>query len=429
MSFYTSLSSLRGAQTDLSTTANNIANVGSYGFKRSRAQFGDIMPASSTTAGQGTRLKGIEQQFTQGGFESSSRELDLAISGSGFFVTRSGLTGGTTYFSRNGSLAIDADRYLVDSNGAYVQVLPVDAEGNTGAPNLGAARNLQFPTMSGTPRATGLINLSATLPSSADLPPSRSVYSASNPYAFDRLDPNSYNYSQQTTVYDSEGTAIPATLYFVRTQSVASGDPANTWDVHVFVGNEEASTAAGTPPTPLTLTFDNAGVLTSPAAPAAFQQVYPAGASAPLSLTFDFGSATQQASGSFTIASLDQDGVAAARLNDVSIGADGLVTATFSDGSTQSLGKLLVANFANPAGLRQQGDSRWTVTGDSGAAQAGTPGGEGFGRVQSGTLERANVDITEELVALISAQRNFQANAKAIETANAMTQSIMNLRG
>ena len=154
MSFYTSLSGLRGAQTDLSTISNNIANVGSIGFKRSRAQFGDIMPASSTTAGQGTRLKGIEQEFTQGGFDTSARDLDLAISGTGFFVTRDALTGGTTYFSRNGSLSVDGQRYLTDSNGGYIQVLPVDAEGNVTATGLDASRNIQLPLTSGTPRQT-----------------------------------------------------------------------------------------------------------------------------------------------------------------------------------------------------------------------------------------------------------------------------------
>lgn len=422
MSFYTSLSGLRGAQTDLATTANNIANVGSVGFKRSRASFGDIKPASSTTAGQGARLKGIEQQFTQGGFETSARELDLAISGSGFFVTRDDLTGGSTYFTRNGSIAVDAQRYLVDSNGAYVQVLPVDDEGNVTATTLAAARALQLPERSGTPRATSLVNLSVTVPASADKPADRAMYSATTPWAFDRLDPNSYNYSQQTTVYDSEGSPVPATLYFVRTGSVADGDPADAWEVHTFFGNEDATG------TPITLQFDATGAITAPTGPQALATVQPSGASAPLTVSLDFGTATQQTTGAFDIASLAQDGVGAAKLNDLSVSETGLVTATFGDGTTQALGKVLLANFANPTGLRQQGDARWTVTGDSGPAIVGTAGGEGFGRVQSGTLERANVDITEELVSLISAQRNFQANAKAIETANAMTQSIMNLR-
>ena len=422
MSFYTSLSGLRGAQTDLATTANNIANVGSVGFKRSRASFGDIKPASSTTAGQGTRLKGIEQQFTQGGFETSARELDLAISGTGFFVTRDDLTGGSTYFTRNGSVAVDAQRYLVDSNGAYVQVLPVDDEGNVTATTLAAARALQLPERSGTPRATSLVDLAVTLPGSADKPADRAMYSATTPWAFDRLDPNSYNYSQQTTVYDSEGSPIPATLYFVRTGATADGDPADTWEVHTFLGNEDATG------TPVTLTFDATGAITSPTGPQALATVQPSGASAPMTISLDFGTATAQTTGSFDIASLAQDGVGAAKLNDLSVSETGLVTATFADGTTQALGKVMLANFANPTGLRQQGDARWTVTGDSGPAIVGTAGGEGFGRIQSGTLERANVDITEELVALISAQRNFQANAKAIETANAMTQSVMNLR-
>jgi flagellar hook protein FlgE len=428
MSFYTSLSGLRGAQTDLSVISNNIANVGSLGFKRSRAEFGDIMPASSTTAGQGTRLKTIQQQFTQGAFETSERELDLAISGSGFFVTRDALTGGTTYFSRNGSFAVDGQRYLTDSNGGFVQVLPVDTEGNVTASGLAAARNLQLPLTNGLPSATTLMNLAVTLPQTADKPDTRAVYNPGHPYAFDRLDANSYNFSQQTTVYDSEGNAQPATLYFVRTGSTVAGDPADTWDVHLFVGNEEASATAATPPVPLQLSFDATGTLTAPTTSTTFSSVFPSGASAPLALTLDFGTATVQKPGAFSVDSIDQNGVPSAKFSDVSIGEDGLVTAVFSDGSTLAIGKLLIANFSNPAGLRQRGDGRWTVTGDSGPVIVGEAGTDEFGRIQTGALEQSNVDVTEELVSLIAAQRNFQANAKAIETANTMTDSIINLR-
>jgi flagellar hook protein FlgE len=429
MSFYTSLSGLRGAQTDLSTVSNNIANVGSIGFKRSRAQFGDIMPASVTTAGQGARLRGIEQQFTQGGFEASARDLDIALGGSGFFVTRDSLTGGTTYFSRNGSLSVDGQRYIVDSNGGYVQVLPVDAEGNTTANSLEAARNIQLPLTSGTPRATTLIDLAVTLPSTADKPALRAVYNPSNPYAFNRLDPNSYNYSQQQTVYDSDGNAQSATLYFVRTGSVAAGDTTDTWDVRMFIGNEEASSTSGSPtPVPLELEFDGSGALVSPTSSVSFSSVFPSGASAPIAVTLDFDAATRQQAGAFTVGSINQDGIASAKLSDVSIREDGLVSATFSDGTVQALGKLMIANFSNPQGLRQRGDGRWTTTGSSGPAIVGEAGTDAFGRIQSGALERSNVDITEELVSLIAAQRNFQANAKAIETANQMDQSIINMR-
>jgi len=428
MSFYTSLSGLRGAQTDLSVISNNIANVGSIGFKRSRAEFGDIMPPSTTTAGQGTRLKSIEQQFTQGGFETSERELDLAISGPGFFVTRDALTAGSTYFSRNGSLKVDGQRYLVDSNGGYIQVLPVDTEGNITATGLGAARNIQLPLTSGTPRATSLLSLGVSLPQTADKPDTRAVYNPGHPYTFDRLDANSYNFSQQTTVYDSEGNAQAATLYFVRTGSTTAGDAADTWDVHLFVGNEEASASGSTPVVPLQLTFDASGNLSSPTTSTTFSSVLPSGASAPIALTVDLGPATHQGPGTFSVDSVNQDGVASAKFSDVSIGEDGLITAVFSDGSTQALGKLIIANFSNPAGLRQQGDGRWTITGDSGAAIIGQAGNDGFGRIQTGALEQSNVDVTEELVSLIAAQRNFQANAKALETANTMTDSIINLR-
>jgi len=418
MSFYTSLSGLKGAQTDLGVVSNNIANVGTVGFKKSRAQFGDIVAASRTTAGQGTRLKKIEQQFSQGGFEASSKELDLAIAGQGYFITRDGLTGGTTSFTRNGAFAIDNERYLVDSNGGYVQVLPVDPEGNVTSGGLESARNLQLPLTSGTPRATSLMELSVGLPASGFIPST----------AFDRLDPNSYNHSVQSTVYDSAGNTFASTLYFVRTQSTQAGDPINEWDVYTFVGDEQAGTG-GNATAPITLQFDASGALTSPTTPTALDPVSPAGASAPLNITLDFGSATNQSTGTFTLASLEQDGFAPGTLDDISISENGLVTATFSNGETQALGTLAMANFSNPTGLKQRGDARWAVTGDSGDAIVGTAGEDGFGRVQSGALERANVDITEELVALIAAQRNFQANAKAIETANTMTQAIFNLRG
>ncbi|WP_106638996.1 flagellar hook protein FlgE [Allosphingosinicella vermicomposti] len=429
MSFYTSLSGLKGAQTDLATTSNNVANVNSYGFKKSLTLFGDIASASRTTPGNGTRLKAIEQQFMQGGFEATARELDIAITGNGFLVTRNSLTGGPTLFTRNGHLSLDKNNYLMDAAGGYVQVMPVDPEGNVTSTGLEAITALQIPAQSGVPQATSNIDLTINLPSSADLPSDRPVYNAANPYAFDRLDPNSYNHTVQTTVFDSAGRSIPATIYFVRTASIDGGDPTNGWEARMFVGSEPvtADAAAASQPAPLVMTFDAAGVMTAPAGAFTFADVIPAGSAEPLSLTLDFGS-TAQGAGAFRLANIDQDGAAAGKLDDISIGADGLVTASYSNGDTRALGKLAIANFANPVGLKQRGDAHWSVTGDSGDAQIGEAGTEGFGGVQSGGLERANVDITDELVALISAQRNFQANAKAIETSNNMTQAIVNMR-
>lgn len=430
MSFYTSLSGLKGAQTDLATVSNNVANVNSYGFKKSLTLFGDIASGSRTTPGYGTRLKAIEQQFMQGGFEATARELDVTITGNGFFVTRASLTGGPTLFTRNGHLSLTKDNYLTDATGGFVQVMPVDPEGNVTSTAFSSIGPLQIPATSGTPRATSLMNVSVSLPSSGDIPADRPVYNAQNPYAFDRLDPNSYNHSVQTMVYDSAGRTIPATIYYTRTTSTDQGDPSNIWEARVFVGNQEVSSdpAQPTPAVPLQLTFDAAGVLQTPNAPVQFADVTPSGSPDPISMTFDYGTTTRQAAGAFNLASLTQDGVSAGKLDDISIGEDGLVTASYSNGDTRPLGKLAIANFANPVGLKQRGDAHWSVTGDSGDVQIGEAGSEGFGSTQSGGLERANVDITEELVALISAQRNFQANAKAIETAGNMTQAIVNLR-
>jgi flagellar hook protein FlgE len=274
MSFYTSLSGLKAAQTDLAVIANNVANVGSAGFKKSRAVFGDLFASSPTQAtkmiaGQGTRLNGITQQFTQGTLEATDKTLDLAVAGEGMFVVRGDPPRSELSYTRNGAFNAIGGK-ITDTIGSTLQLLPVDA---TGA-------------------VTG------------------------------------------TTTADLTDFALPAF---------------------------------------------------KPGAP--------------------------------TVG-----------LANISIGDDGLVTATYSDGSNEFLGKVAMAGFTAQEGLRPIGDAHWQSTGDSGpptinAAQTGA-----LGSIRSGAIERANVDITEELVALIGAQRNFQANAKAIETASAMTTTIINLR-
>jgi flagellar hook protein FlgE len=449
MSFYTSLSGLKAAQSDLSVISNNVANVGTVGFKKSSSQFGDIISASplqsSAVAGQGTRLKGIDQQFTQGGFKSSERSLDLAISGQGFFVTKTGVTNGSISYTRNGSFSVDADRNVVDNSGAYVQVLPTDASGTVTATGIASARNLQLPLTSGLSRATSDIDLSINLPSTADLPASRSVYGVSNPYAFDRFDLNSFNQQAATTVYDIQGNALPATIYYSRLTTPTAGDPTSQWEARLFVGDTQVSAdgnAATVPPAPLIMTFDANGTMTAQgyydnATPPVLQpltgaidyaDVQPAGAAATLALTVDYGSNTRQTASPFTVKTFNQDGYAAGQLDNVTVDSEGMVVASFSNGTSQALGKIMIANFTNPEGLRQLGDAKWAATGASGDPIVGEAGTNGFGSVASGSLEQANVDITEELVALIQAQRNFQANAKAIDTANQMTQTVVNLR-
>ena len=438
MSFFTSLSGLKGAQSDLAVISNNVANVGSVGFKKSRAEFGDLISASplqsGSVAGQGSRLKEISQQFTQGGFQTSDRALDLAVSGQGFFVTK---TGAQMSFTRNGAFSLDGDRYLVDSNGAYMQVLPVDSSGILSASGIASATNLQIPQTAGQPVATSAVQLAVTLPSNAELPKTRSSYNLTTSiYKFNRFDSNSYNYSTATTVYDSSGNPQQATLYYVRTSvpDTAANPPVttSTWDAHLFIGDQEADStndATKNPATPLQMTFDSTGKLTLPTQPKQFSSVLPAGAGAPMAITLTFDAAnTRQASSTFTPGTITQNGKASGQLNNISVDTNGLVSATFSDGTTKKLGAIMIANFPNTNGLRQLGDSRWGQSGLSGVPVISQAGSGSAGTIQSGALEEANVDITEELVSLISAQRNFSANAKAIETANNMTQTIVNLR-
>ncbi|KRB86660.1 flagellar basal body FlaE [Sphingomonas sp. Root710] len=434
MSFYTSLSGLKAAQTDLGVISNNVANVGTTAFKRSNTEFADLVSSSPTQsagiAGQGTRLRAINQQFTQGGLASSERSLDLAISGQGFFVTRASGSNAQIAYTRNGSFSVDKSRYLTDSSGAYLQVLPTDSTGTVTSSGITAIRPVQLPLTSGTSKATEEIDLAVTFPSAADVPSARSAYSASSPYAFDRNDPNSYNQSTTTTVYDTAGTAYPMTTYYIR-ENIPSGSTTDTnWTAHTFIGDQELSydASATTQPAPLTLTFDSAGVMTAPTGTITTDAITPSGASAPLSFELTYGGATKMGAVPFTMTSFDQDGFAAGQLDNISIGTDGLITATFSNGDTQALGKIVVANFSNPEGLRQLGDSKWSATGNSGEPMISEAASNGAGTIQSGALEQANVDITEELVALIQAQRNFSANAKAIEAANTMTTTIVNLR-
>jgi len=442
MSFYTALSGLKASQTELSVIANNVANVGTTGFKKSTAEFGDIISSAplqtSTVAGQGTRLRGIDQQFTQGGFENSDRSLDLAISGQGFFVTRTSNSNSQVAYTRNGGFRVDANRFVVDSSGAYLQVLPTDQNGVLTATGLNSTRSLQLPLTSGTSGRDQTVDESITFPSEADIPSQRQVYTGGNTYAFDRFDANSYNQSTTTTVYDAAGNSFPMTSYYIRSSAPDSAamppTTTSTWTVHTFIGDKEISydTAAMTQPAPGTLTFDAQGTLTqvNGAAPATVttSSVSPTGSTGLIGFDLTFGIATKQASAPFTLTSFTQDGFAAGQLDNVSVDANGLVSATFSNGDTQALGKIVLATFSNPEGLRQLGDSKWGSTGISGEAIVSEANANGTGLIQSGALEQANVDITEELVALIQAQRNFSANAKAIEAANTMTQTIVNLR-
>lgn len=248
MSFYTSLTGLNGAQADISTISNNIANVGTTGFKRARAEFGDIFATSplqnaSSAIGSGTILKSIKQQFTQGNIQSSLNALDLAISGQGFFAMKPSLTSSQTVYTRNGSFSVNNDRYVVDSKGQYLQVFPVNADGSVTSTSISSAQNLQLPVNSGLPSATTKIQLGLNLPADATIIPNDPKYTASNPYKFNRTDASTFNQSTSITIYDSLGNPTIATIYYVKTSNATDISPYNKWQTHVYVGDKELDPA------------------------------------------------------------------------------------------------------------------------------------------------------------------------------------------
>ena len=240
MSFYTALTGLNGSQADISATSNNIANVGTTGFKRSRAEFGDIFATSplqnaSSSIGSGTILKGIKQQFTQGNISSSLNALDLAISGQGFFTLKPSLTSAQKVYTRNGSLNVNNDRYVVDSAGQYLLVYPVNDDGSVTAKDLDSALPLQLPVTSGDPQATSNISLGVNVPAAADVVTDRPEFT--DGYNFDPTDPNTFTNSTSITIFDDLGNPTIATMYFIKTQSASAADPTNKYDTRLVIND------------------------------------------------------------------------------------------------------------------------------------------------------------------------------------------------
>ena len=420
MTFYTSLSGLQASQTDMSVISHNLANVSTSGFKKSRSQFADVIASNLTSdprtiIGSGTVVKENRQQFTEGNLTTTGSALDLTISGDGFFAVKTTGNNAQVDYTRNGALSVDTNRNVVDAQGSYLQVYPVDTDGNPTATGADGLMNLTLPQTSGTPKATTAVTLDVNLSSNSAMPTTTT---------FDRTDPTSYNNATATTVYDSNGNAETMTSYYVRTPTTAT-DGSSTWAVHSYLDSQPLTVNGSADP--VMLTFSNKGAMTAPGTATTYDAVQPTGSTTTQALTLDLAGSTQVAS-AFSVASRSQDGKATGQLSGVSVDESGVVTASFSNGDSKKLGMVAIANFTDPTGLRQLGNSYWAATGISGTPTLGSAGENGFGSLKTGTLEGSNVDITEELVDLIAAQRNFQANAKALDTQSQISQTIFNIR-
>jgi flagellar hook protein FlgE len=401
MPFRTALSGLNAASADLRVTGNNIANAGTAGFKQSRAEFADIFNGISKTAiGAGVRLAAVTQQFTQGNIDFTGNNLDLALSGEGFFVVSDG---GAQNFTRDGSFQVDRDGYVVNSSGKRLLAYPVQ-DPVTGTFNRGALDPLQLSTTESPPSATGTVEAVFNLASDAtDL----------SAIPFDTTDPSSYGFTTSMTVYDSLGGPHVGTLFFRNVGALS-------WESYFSV---DGTQVGGAQP----MTFGADGSLTAPVGNVNFGPYLPSNGANPLDIAFDFSGATQFGS-SDTVTALRQNGFASGRLTGVDIDDRGVVLARFTNGQSQPLGRVAVASFANTQGLQSIGDNAWVETFAAGEALYGVAGEGDLGTVQSGGLESSNVDIASQLVNLIAAQRNFQANAQVISTADDITQTIINIR-
>ena len=249
MAFFTSLTGLNAATAQLGVTSNNIANAGTTGFKRSRAEFADIFSSSplqksSSVIGQGTIIKGISQEFSQGNIEFSQNTLDLAISGQGFFALKPDFTSVQTVYTRNGSFSLNSDRYVVDGSGQYLLTFPVNADGSVITTARDAAQELRIPDTSGLPRASSAISLGLNLPAAAEVIPNRDVFASGQAeYRFDPTNPDTFNTSTSITVFDSLGNPSIATIYYVKTQNANVENPTNKWQTYIFVGGREIKPA------------------------------------------------------------------------------------------------------------------------------------------------------------------------------------------
>jgi flagellar hook protein FlgE len=407
MAFGIALSGISASQTDLDVTANNIANSETTGFKESRTQFSELFSSSlqgvsALQAGNGTRVSSVAQQFSQGNIQTSSNNLDMAINGSGFFVVSKN---GSREYSRAGAFSTDSNGYVVNSSGQRLQVYPTTSNGSY---NTSTLSDLQMNVSQSPPSATNTATLVFNLPSDATQPTSAT---------FDPADANSYNNSTSVTVYDSLGAAHTSTLYFVKSAT------ANQWDTYQYIDGT-AVPAAGTPQT---LTYSTSGVLTSPASGSiSFGSYTPSTGAAAMNISFNVADATQYGS-SFGTTSISQDGYTTGQLTGVSVDASGVVQANFTNGQSVSLGKVAMVNFANPQGLQKLDSTNWAETYNSGQPVFGSSNASGFGQLQSGALETSNVDVTKQLVNMIVAQRNYQANAQMISAEKSISETIISM--
>lgn len=403
MAFSTSINGLMAVQQDMGVISNNIANVGTVGFKRSDTLFSEIYTAAVGPAGADGSSDGVltrvRSDFGQGSFEFTSRPLDLAIDGQGLFVLKNEQE---TSYTRAGAFRLDSNRYIVTEGGANLQGFAADADGQIS----GALSDLQIGAALLEQKSTENINIGGNLDSRALTP---------GMTPFDPTNPESYSFSAATTIFDSTGTARQVSLFFVK-NDIAPGQ---------FTVSARVDDALQ--PESVLLEFTATGEI-DPASDselvlASYQQ--PEGAAQPV--TIDLSNLTSFGVTS-SVSSITQDGFPAGELTGFAFDRSGIAYASYSNNEVRAVGQVAVATFRNTQGLASNGKTTFTESATSGLAEIGKPDAGARGFIRPNALESANVDLTVELLALIEAQRSFQSIAQAIQNENEASDALLQLR-
>lgn len=428
MAFSAALSGLNAAQNNLSVTGNNIANANTIGFKKSRSEFVDVYAASlagvsKTAPGAGVRVGNVAQQFLQGNLQFTDNNLDMGISGEGFFVlAKSPSETNDRTYTRSGEFKLNEDGYVVNNQGQAM--LAFKPNGSTVADGFstGVMQPIQINTIAGKPQETNQVEYGVNLDASA---PAIAA-------AFDKSLSSTYTSQTSATVYDSFGSSHIMTSYFVN-KGVVAGDP--TWEVYHHIDGNPVSLASGAAFGELK--FNAGGNLKSPVdangvvdglfalAP---YPIVPATGANDIELDKVTYAGSTQFNQKFSVNNLKQNGLPAGQLSGIDTDDEGIIFARFSNGGSEPIGQVALVRFANPQGLSKLGDSTWGQSSSSGESISGAPGSNNFGLIQAGAVENSNVDLSAQLVNLIVAQQAYQANAQTITTENSIMQTILNIR-
>ena len=428
-SLYTAISGMNANGTTLSVIGDNIANLNTVAFKGSRVAFGDVMSqtlaglSSSSQIGRGVLVSSISPLFTQGSFESTLSGLDLAIDGDGLFLVNEG---GATYYTRAGQFSMDKDGNIVNPDGLVLQGYLADASGNiTGAiGDLNIAVTQSPANM--TTAADVIVNLDSTLTVQAG------AFTLDGNGDGTANDPAFFNKSSTITMYDSQGGTRQVTMYFVKTAD-------NAWDVH-YVHDDPTNPGSLIDAGTQSLAFDTNGALIDDNSGTPISFNFGAVVTTPQDITFNFGTGTgetpagtgfdgsTQFASDFAVLNMGQDGYSAGSLKNLLVSEDGIIAGIFTNGQTRAIGQIALAKFTSTNGLSKLGRNLYAESFDSGTPVIGTAASSGLGRVFSNSLELSNVDLAEEFVKMISAQRGFQANSRIITTTDDLMQEVVNLK-